>query len=278
MMINTRKFFIVTMLICAFGLITGCGNGNSGDSPAGGGSGDTEKLDALIEEGFEMEYTMNTSISGDIFSGIGEFDLSDYNLGDYDSDYGDYDFSNYGAYNLDDDDDYDFSSGSSGFTMDDLSSLFGNMTTTGVFGAKGDLMWNEMTSMGTSMKQIIKTHSDGQNVTVYYYRDGEYYRQDEMSIDEYMSDKDNEDYLTTTSTVTSKPDFSSFTKTKTATYAGKTCDYYVGSGKEAGTEFAYWAEKEITLYCKTVSEEMTVEMTVTSIKFGNDVTVPSLPN
>ena len=152
------------------------------------------------------------------------------------------------------------------------------MTTTGVFGAKGDLMWNEMTTMGRSMKQIIKTHSDGQNVTVYYYSDGEYYRQDEMSIDEYMSDKDNEDYLTTTSTVTSKPDFSSFTKQGTKTCAGKTCDYYVGKGEYAGTEIAYWAEKGITLYCKTVEEGMTVEMTVTSIKFGNDVTVPSLPN
>ncbi len=160
-----------------------------------------------------------------------------------------------------------------------LAGLMGSaMNQSGTFGAKGDLMWTEMTSMGYSMKEIIKLHSDGKKATVYYYMNGSYMSKEDIDYDDYMEDPDNQDVSTTTDMVTSEVDFSNFTKQGTKTYAGKTCDYYVGKGEYVGTEIAYWAEKGITLYCKTISEGMTVEMTITSIKFGSEVTVPSLPD
>ena len=160
-----------------------------------------------------------------------------------------------------------------------LAGLMGSaMNTTGTFGAKGDIMWSEITTMGMSMKEIIKLHSDGKKATVYYYMNGSYMNKEDIDYDEYMEDPDNQEVSTTTDVVTSDVDFSSFTKQGTKTYAGKTCDYYVGKGEYAGTEIAYWAEKGITLYCKTVEEGMTVEMTITSIKFGSEVSAPALPN
>ena len=214
-----------------------CGGDNPGSSPE-------DKMDELRKEGVEFDYTL--SMGGDMTAML---------LGGTDP---------------------------STMTPEEaaaaamLAGLMGSGTgTTGTFGAKGDLMWTEMTTMGISMKEVIKLHSDGKKATVYYFMDGDYAGKDEVDLDEY--EEENQEVSTTTDMVTSDVDFSSFTKQGTKTYAGKTCDYYVGKGEYAGTEIAYWSEKGITLYCKTVEEGMTVEMEITSIKFGNEVTVPTLP-
>lgn len=98
----------------------------------------------------------------------------------------------------------------------------------------------------------------------------------EVDYDEYMENED--DLSQASSFVESDVDFDSFTKQGTKTVAGKTCDYYVGKGDAAGTEFAYYEAKGMTLYTKTTSQGMVTELEITSIKFGNEVTVPSLPD
>ena len=127
-----------------------------------------------------------------------------------------------------------------------------------------------------SMKQVIKLSSDGKKATVYTYMNDQLYGQpQEVDYEEFMEDDD--DLSQASSLVESDVDFDSFTKQGTKTVAGKTCDYYVGKGEAAGTEFAYYAAKGMTLYTKTTSQGMVVEMEITSIKFGNEVTIPTLP-
>ena len=243
-MLKKKVLLFVTMLVCAFGLFTGCGGDNPGSSP-------DDKMDELRREGVEFNFTI--SMGGDMSSLLTGSDPSDPQ-----------------------------EAAAAAF----VSALMGSaMNQSGTFGAKGDLMWTEMTtpdmpSLGISsmsVKEVMKLKNNGKKADVYYYSDGVYQGKEEIDYDEYMEDPDNQEVSITTDMVTSEVDFSNFTKQGTKTYAGKTCDYYVGKGEYAGTEIAYYAEKGITLYCKTVSEGMTIEMTITSIKFGSEVTAPALP-
>jgi len=164
-----------------------------------------------------------------------------------------------------------------GFEFTYKTSMDGTQMSTGTFGGKGTIMWNEMSMMGIfSMKQVIKLSSDGEKATVYTYMNDTLQSTQEVDYDEYMENED--DLSQASSFVESDVDFDSFTKQGTKTVAGKTCDYYVGRDEAAGTEFAYYAAKGMTLYTKTTSQGMVVEMEITSIIFGNEVTVPSLPN
>lgn len=209
-MLRNKKLFLVTMLICAFGFIVSCGNGNPGSTPE-------TRMDELRREGIEFDYTMSTGI----------------------------------------------------------------ITQNGTIGGKGNYLWvfmhdpSDPSDPSIVSGFIFNINSAGNSATMYMIMDD--YTVYTLEGDASDIGSSNQSGSEESDIITNVPNWSSFTKTDTANYAGITCDYYVGTGDYAGIEFAYYAEKDLTLYYKETTSQGNMEFQVTSISFGDDVTIPTIP-
>lgn len=203
-MLKNKKLFLVTMLICAFGFIVSCGNGNPGSTPE-------TRMDELRKEGIEFDYTMTTDLIGQ----------------------------------------------------------------SGTMGGKGNYLWIFMQVSSSTSGCIFNYHNDGNSATMYMIMDDVTVYSTDMNLSE--MEESGQSGAEESEILTNIPEWSSFTKTGTVTCAGKTCDYYEGTGDYAGIEFAYYAEKDLTLYYKETTSQGNKEFQVTSISFGDDVTIPTIP-